>query len=186
MAINNNTFFRVLISTTDSTGATEISNADRVNIIGGGTVHEQEIILENSIHAYTTSNRRAVLEAWSIGADSASTDNYLARTLHADSGTAFVEVLEAPATIGVDRSSLTAVVNYQGSVKIEVFDASLSSLVSQTYTSRAAAFVGDVTLSWATSDTDVIIKVSLAAITSPSSADGYIWGLRILEDQTAL
>ena len=182
MAINNNTFFRVLVSTVDSAGASEISNADRVNVIGGGAIHEQEILLENSIHAYTTINRRAVLECWSIGAPSASTTNYLAK----ETGTSFVEVLEAPATIGADRSSLTAVVNYQGSVKVEVFDTSLVSLDSVTLTNRAAAFVADGQLTWATADTDIIIKVSLAAITSPSTADGYIWGVRILEDQSAL
>jgi hypothetical protein len=184
--INNNTYFRVLVSTVDSAGASEISNADRVNVIGGGAIHEQEILLENSIHAYTTTNRRAVLECWAIGAPSASTTNYLSEILHADHGTSFVEVLEAPATIGADRNSLTAVVNYQGSVKVEVFDTSLVSLDSVTLTSRAAPFVADGQLSWSTADTDIIIKVSLAAITSPSSADGYIWGVRILEDQTAL
>ena len=77
MAIQNRTFFRVIGGIEDETGASQISVSDGVNVIGGGTVHEQEILLENSIHVYTTANRRALLDVWSHGVVSDSTTIYL-------------------------------------------------------------------------------------------------------------
>ena len=80
MAIQNNLFFRVLIDPLDSTGASEISNADRVNIIGGGAVDEQQIVLENSNHCYSTTNRRVISQGWSLGAVTSDLlFNYLAK-----------------------------------------------------------------------------------------------------------
>ena len=38
MAINNNGYFRVIVSETDGTGASEISTADGTSVIGGGAV----------------------------------------------------------------------------------------------------------------------------------------------------
>ena len=183
MAIQNNLFFRVLVDPLDSTGASEISNADRVNIIGGGAVDEQQIILENSNHAYSTINRRVITQGWSLGAvTSDTTNNYLAK----ETGTAaLVTVVETPATVGADRQSVVAVVQYQGQAQVEGLTPALVSLASQTLTSVAAPAVNNVTLSWSTTQ-QVIIRIKIAGTTSPSAADGFLWGFRLLEDQTSI
>jgi len=183
MAIVNNTFFRVLISPADSTGASEISNADRVNIIGGGAVDEQGIILENSNHAYSTINRRVLLNVWSGVAPTSSTAGTGA--VYKNTSTSFIVGLESPATVGTARQLITAFVHYQGTVKVEVFTPALVSLDSHTFGASAAATTASDTLTWSTT-TDVVIKVSLAGITSPSSADGYLWGVRITEAQIVI
>ena len=59
------------------------------------------------------------------------------------------------------------------------------SLDSQALTSVAAPAVNNVTLSWSTTE-QVIIRIKIAGTTSPSAADGYLWGFRILEDQTTI
>jgi hypothetical protein len=183
MAIQNNLFFRVLVDPLDSTGASEISNADRVNIIGGGAVDEQQIILENSNHCYSTTNRRVITQGWSLGAvTSDTTNNYLAK----ETGTAaLVTVVETPATVGADRQSVVAVVQYQGQAQVEVLTPALVSLASQTLTSVAAPAVNNVSLSWSTTQ-QVIIRIKIAGTTSPSAADGFLWGFRLLEDQTSI
>jgi hypothetical protein len=183
MAIQNNLYFRVLVDPLDSTGASEISNADRVNIIGGGAVDEQQIILENSNHCYSTTNRRVITQGWSLGAvTSDTTNNYLAK----ETGTAaLVTVVETPATVGADRQSVVAVVQYQGQAQVEVLTPALVSLASQTLTSVAAPAVNNVTLSWSTTQ-QVIIRIKIAGTTSPSAADGFLWGYRLLESQTSL
>lgn len=182
MAIQNNLFFRVLIDPLDSTGASEISNADRVNIIGGGAVDEQQIVLENSNHCYSTTNRRVISQGWSLGAVTSDLlFNYLAK----ETGTALVTVLETPATVGSDRQSVVAVLQYQGQAQVEVLTPALVSLDSQALTSVAAPAVNNVSLSWSTTE-QVIIRIKIAGTTSPSAADGYLWGFRILEDQTTI
>ena len=190
MAIQNNLFFRVLVDPLDSTGASEISNADRVNIIGGGAVDEQQIILENSNHAYSTINRRVITQGWSLGAvTSDTTNNYLAKvelpSPTPGSQPALSTVVETPATVGADRQSVVAVVQYQGQAQVEVLTPALVSLASQTLTSVAAPAVNNVTLSWSTTQ-QVIIRIKIAGTTSPSAADGFLWGYRLLEDQTSL
>ena len=183
MAIQNNLFFRVLVDPLDSTGASEISNADRVNIIGGGAGDEQQIILENSNHCYSTTNRRVITQGWSLGAvTSDTTNNYLAK----ETGTAaLVTVVETPATVGADRQSVVAVVQYQGQAQVEVLTPALVSLASQTLTSVAAPAVNNVTLSWSTTQ-QVIIRIKIAGTIAPSAADGFLWGYRLLEDQTSI
>ena len=183
MTIQNNLFFRVLVDPLDSTGASEISNADRVNIIGGGAVDEQQIILENSNHCYSTTNRRVITQGWSLGAvTSDTTNNYLSK----ETGTAaLVTVVETPATVGADRQSVVAVVQYQGQAQVEVLTPALVSLASQTLTSVAAPAVNNVTLSWSTTQ-QVIIRIKIAGTISPSAADGFLWGYRLLEDQTSI
>ena len=182
MAIQNNTYFRALIDPLDSSGAAEISNADRVNIIGGGAVDEQQIILENSNHAYSTINRRVVSQLWSLGAGTSDTlNNYLAK----ETGTSLVTVVETVATVGADRQEVVACLQYQGTAEVEILTPALVSLDSQGFTNVAAPDVGSVTLSWSTT-TQVIVRIKIAAVTSPSAADGFLWGFRILENQTSL
>ena len=183
MAIQNNTFFRVLIDPLDSTGASEISTADRVNIIGGGAVDEQQIVLENSNHCYSTVNRRVITQQWSLGAVTSDTlNNFLAK----ETGTAsYVTVIETPATVGADRQEGTAVGQYQGIVEVEALTPALVSLSSQTLTAVAAPAVNDVPLTWSTT-TQIIIRIKLKGKPDPSGADGYLWGFRLLEDQTSI
>ena len=193
MTIQNNLFFRVLVDPLDSTGASEISNADRVNIIGGGAVDEQQIILENSNHCYSTTNRRVITQAWNIGAfisdTSIASRNYLAKvdlpSPTPGSQPALSTVVETPATVGADRQSVVAVVQYQGQAQVEVLTPALVSLASQTLTSVAAPAVNNVTLSWSTTQ-QVIIRIKIAGTISPSAADGFLWGYRLLEDQTSI
>ena len=180
MAIVNNTYFRVLIDPSDSTGVAEISNADRVNIIGGGAVDEQAILLENSNHVYSTTNRRALLNLWSLGAPSSS-----ATSLYENTSTALIVGLEMSATVGPDRQALTAYVHYKGSVKVEVLTPALVLLDDHTFTSSATATADSATLTWSTT-TDIVIRIWLAGITSPSAADGFLWGVRLLENQTTI
>lgn len=181
MAIVNNAFFRALISTTDPTGSAEISNADRVNIIGGGAVDEQRIILENANHGYATANRRTIGNVWAAGAPSSSTTNHLFK----ETGTGLVVALEWPAVVGADRQNLTALVHYQGSAKVEIFTPGLVSLDVHTFANSATPTAPTTTLTWSTTQA-VIVRVSVAAVTSPSSVPGYLWGVRLIENQTAL
>jgi hypothetical protein len=68
---------------------------------------------------------------------------------------------------------------------VEILTPALVSLASQTLTSVAAPAVNNVTLSWSTTE-QVIIRIKIAGTISPSAADGYLWGYRILEDQTTI
>jgi hypothetical protein len=121
---------------------------------------------------------------WSLGA--ATSDllfNYLAK----ETGTAaLVTVVETVATVGADRQSVTACLQYQGNATVEVLTPALVSLASQSLTAVAAPALGSVTLSWATPTTDMIIRVKISGTTTPSAADGYLWGFRLLEDPTTI
>lgn len=181
MAINNNTAFSVLVDVADSTGASEISSAARVNAIGGGAIDEQTILLENSIHCYTTSCRRAHVNWWASGAASSSSSSALFNT----NQTALQLVAQWPATIGADRQALTALVHYQGNVKIDVLTPAAVVLDSHTFGAQASAAVVSAALAWST-NTDVLIRLYAQRITAPSAADGIVWGFRILEDQTTI
>lgn len=181
MAINNNTAFSVLVDVADSTGASEISSAGRVNIIGGGAIDEQTILLENSIHCYTTSNRRCLANFWSAGAQNSSTSLYLYKTTN----TTLQMVLEWPAVVGADRQSISTHVQYQGNAKLEILTPALVVLDDHTYGASTTATVGTATLSWSTT-TQVICRLWVQKITAPSAADGLVWGIRLLEDQTTL
>ncbi len=178
MAIVNNAFFRALISTTDSTGAAEISNADRVNIIGGGAVDEQTIILENANHAYSTVNRRVLCNAWSGGAASSSTSRHLFK----ETGASLVIALEWPARVGADRQNVACLVHYQGIAKVEIFSSALASLDSNTFGASATPTTATANLTWSTTES-IIVRVSLS---NGAGSDGYLWGVRLMENQTAL
>ena len=183
MAIVNSTYFRVLIDPSDSSGAAEISNADRVNIIGGGAVDEQQIILENANHAYSTVNRRVISQAWSLGA---LTSDILYNFLGKETGTAsLVTILEMPATVGEDRQEIAVDLQYQGQATVEVLTPALVSLHSVAYTAQASPTLSRATLTWSTT-TDVIIRVKIAGKPAPSAADGFLWGVRLMENQTTI
>jgi len=183
MTIQNNTYFRIIGSVADETGAGQISVADGVNIIGGGAVDEQQILLETSNHVYSTTNRRALLDVWSKGVVTDSTVSYIYKQATAAIVT-FDIALESPALVGVERQSVTWVARYQGQIKVEVYRTDTGALLSG-YTGGAeiAPVTESQTQTWSTVQ-DVFIRVSMAPV--PSSTDAILWGFRALEDQTSL
>ena len=183
MAIQNRTFFRALGGIADETGASQISVADGVNIIGGGAVHEQEVLLENSNHVYSTVNRRALLDVWSIGVVTDSTTEYVYKEA-TSAVVSFDIALESPALVGVERQSLTWTARYQGRIKVEVFRTDTgASLSAYTGGDEASPTNESQTQTWSTVE-DVFIRVSLAPIAN--TTDAILWGFRALEDQTSL
>lgn len=183
MAIQNNTFFRVIGSIADETGASQISVADGVNIIGGGSVDEQQILLENSNHAYSTINRRALLDVWSKGVVTDSTTAYIYKEATA-AIVSFAIALESPALVGVDRFSLTWVARYQGQIKVDVRRTDTgASLSAYTGGAEIAPVTETQTQTWSGVQ-DVFIRISMAPV--PSSTDAILWGFRALEDQTSI
>jgi len=180
MAINNNGYFRVIVSETDGTGASEISTADGTSVIGGGAVHEQEILLENSTHAYTAGNRAAVLEVAALG-DTATQD-----TIATTSSTSYTEILHSACTVGQDRQSLTVHVEYTGRVQVSVPTRAGGALDSdETSDSPTTHNTGVIGLSWTSGETDVLIKVELKK-TDAGAQDGELYSVRVLEDLTSL
>ena len=183
MAIQNRTFFRVLGGIADETGASQISVADGVNVIGGGAVHEQEVLLENSNHVYSTVNRRALLDVWSIGVINDSTSKYVYKQA-TGAIVSFDIALESPALVGVERQSLTWTARYQGRIKVDVRRTDTgASLSAYTGGNEASPTNESQTQTWSTVE-DVFIRVSLAPIAS--TTDAILWGFRALEDQTSL
>ena len=183
MAIQNRTFFRVIGGIEDETGASQISVSDGVNVIGGGAVHEQEILLENSIHVYTTANRRALLDVWSHGVVSDSTTIYLYKEATSAAPT-FAVALESPALVGQERQSVTWVARYQGRIKVDVIRTDTgASLSAYTGSNQASPTTETQTQTWS-SVQDVYIQVSLSPIVFIT--DAILWGFRALEDQTSL
>lgn len=183
MAIQNNTFFRVTGSVADETGASQISVADGVNIIGGGSVDEQQILLENSNHVYSTINRRALLDVWSPGVIGDSTTQYLYKEATAPTVT-FDIALESPALVGVDRFSVTWVARYQGQIKVDIRRTDTgASLSAYTGGAEIAPITETQTQTWSGVQ-DVFIRVSMAPV--PVSTDAILWGFRALEDQTSI
>ena len=183
MAIQNRTFFRVIGGIADETGASQISVSDGVNIIGGGAVHEQEILLENATHVYTTANRRQLLDTWSIGVTSDSTTKYVYKETTA-AVVAFAVALESPALVGVERQSVTWTARYQGRIKVDVRRTDTgASLSAYTGSNEASPTTETQTQTWSSSQ-DVYIQVSLSPIAS--TTDAILWGIRVLEDQTSL
>ena len=183
MAIQNRTYFRVIGGTADETGASEISVSDGVNIIGGGAVHEQEILLENATHVYTTANRRALLDTWSHGVVTDSTTIYLYQETTSAAPT-FAVALESPALVGVERQSVTWVARYQGRIKVDVRRTDTgASLSAYTGSNQASPTTETQTQTWS-SVQDVYIQVSLSPIAS--TTDAILWGFRALEDQTSI
>ena len=183
MAIQNNTFFRVIGSIADETGASQISVADGVNIIGGGSVDEQQILLENSNHAYSTINRRALLDVWSKGVVTDSTVSYIYKEATA-AIVSFAIALESPALVGVDRFSVTWVARYQGQVKVDIRRTDTgASLSAYTGGAETTPVTETQTQTWSGVQ-DVFIRISMAPV--PSSTDAILWGFRALEDQTSI
>lgn len=183
MAIQNRTFFRVIGGIADETGASQISVSDGVNIIGGGAVHEQEILLENATHVYTTANRRQLLDTWSIGVTSDSTTKYVYKETTA-AVVSFAVALESPALVGVERQSVTWTARYQGRIKVDIRRTDTgASLSAYTGSNQASPTTETQTQTWS-SIQDVYIQVSLAPIAS--TTDAILWGIRVLEDQTSL
>ena len=183
MAIQNNTFFRVIGSIADETGASQISVADGVNIIGGGSVDEQQILLENSNHAYSTINRRALLDVWSKGVVTDSTVSYIYKEATA-AIVSFEVALESPALVGVDRFSVTWVARYQGQIKVDIRRTDTgASLSAYTGGAETAPVTETQTQTWSGVQ-DVFIRISMAPV--PSSTDAILWGFRALEDQTSI
>ncbi len=183
MAIQNNTFFRVIGSIADETGASQISVADGVNIIGGGSVDEQQILLENSNHAYSTINRRALLDVWSKGVVTDSTTSYIYKEATA-AIVSFAIALESPALVGVDRFSLTWMARYQGQIKVDIRRTDTgASLSAYTGGAEIAPVTETQTQTWSGVQ-DVFIRISMAPV--PSSTDAILWGFRALEDQTSI
>jgi hypothetical protein len=182
MAIQNNTYFRIIGTIGDPTGATQISVVDGANTIGGA-VNEQEVVLEDSNHIYSTTNRRAILDAWSIGAPSSSTSKFLYKEATA-AVVSFDVALEAPATVGTDRRSVAFVAQYQGRLKVEILRADTgASVASYTGSNETSPITEAQTLTWAT-HTDVVVRVSLAPVAS--TTDAILWGIRALEAQTSI
>ena len=180
MAINNNGFFRVIVSETDGTGASEISTADGTSVIGGGAVHEQEILLENATHAYTAGNRAAVLELAALG------DTVTPDTIATTSSTSYTEILHSACTVGQDRQSLTVHVEYTGRVQVSVTTRAGGALDSdETSDSPTTHTTGVIGLSWTSGETDVLIKVELKK-TDAGAQDGELYSVRVLEDLTSL
>lgn len=180
MAINNNGYFRVIVSETDGTGASEISTADGTSVIGGGAVHEQEILLENSTHAYTAGNRAAVLEVAALG------DTVTPDTIATTSSASYTEILHSACTVGQDRQSLTVHVEYTGRVQVSVTTRAGGALDSDETSDSPTTHTTDVIgLSWTSGETDVLIKVELKK-TDAGSQDGELYSVRVLEDLTSL
>ena len=180
MAINNNGYFRVIVSETDGTGASEISTADGTSVIGGGAVHEQEILLENATHAYTAGNRAAVLEVAALG------DTVTPDTIATTSSTSYTEILHSACTVGQDRQSLTVHVEYTGRVQVSVTTRAGGALDSDETSDSPTTHTTDVIgLSWTSGETDVLIKVELKK-TDAGSQDGELYSVRVLEDLTSL
>lgn len=180
MAINNNGYFRVIVSETDGTGASEISTADGTSVIGGGAVHEQEILLENATHAYTAGNRAAVLESAAHG--DGATQNKIATT----SSGVYVHILHAACTVGKDRQSLTAHVEYVGRARVRITTrAGVQLAVGITSDSPTTHTTDTIALSWTSGETDVLVRVDLKK-TDAGSQDGELYSVRVLEDTTSL
>lgn len=180
MAINNNGYFRVIVSETDGTGASEISTADGTSVIGGGAVHEQEILLENATHAYTAGNRAAVLELAALG------DTVTPDTIATTSSASYTEILHSACTVGQDRQSLTVHVEYTGRVQVSVTTRAGGALDSDETSDSPTTHTTDVIgLSWTSGETDVLIKVELKK-TDAGSQDGELYSVRVLEDLTSL
>ena len=183
MAIQNRTFFRVIGGVADEAGASQISVSDGVNIIGGGAVHEQEILLENSIHVYTTANRRPLLDTWSIGVTSDSTSKYVYKEA-TSAVVSFAVALESPALVGVERQSVTWTARYQGRIKVDVRRTDTgASLSAYTGSNQASPTTESQTQTWSTVQ-DVYLQISLAPVAN--TTDAILWGFRALEDQTSL
>ena len=183
MAIQNRTYFRVLGGVADETGASQISVSDGVNAIGGGAVDEQQILLENSNHVYSTACRRALLDVWSPGVIGDSTSKYLYQETTAGI-VAFAIALESPALVGLDRLSVTWTARYQGRIIVDVRRTDTgASLSAYTGSNQATATTETQTQTWSTVR-DVFIRVSLAPVAS--TADAILWGIRALEDQTSI
>jgi hypothetical protein len=168
MAIQNRTFFRVIGGVADEAGASQISVSDGVNIIGGGAVHEQEILLENSIHVYTTANRRQLLDTWSIGVTSDSTSKYVYKEATA-AVVSFAVALESPALVRIK-------------VDVRRTDTG-ASLSAYTGSNQASPTTESQTQTWSTVQ-DVYLQISLAPVAN--TTDAILWGFRALEDQTSL
>ena len=182
MAIQNNTFFRVIGSIADETGASQISVADGVNIIGGGSVDEQQILLENSNHAYSTINRRALLDVWSKGVVGDSTTAYIYKEATSATPT-FAIALESPALVGVDRFSFTWVARYQGRIKVVVRRTDTGgNLSAYTGSNQTTPFTETQTQTWS-GVSDVYIQVEMRPTLT---VDAILWGFRALEDQTSI
>ena len=182
MAIQNNTYFRAIGTAADPTGATQINVVDGQNAIGG-SINEIEILLENGNHVHSTTNRRAIIDTWSIGAPSSSTTKYLYKEATA-AIVAFGVALEAPAHVGVDRQSVTFLAQYQGRLKVDILRADTgASVASHTGSNQTSATTETQTLTWST-HTDVVVRVSLAPVAS--TTDAILWGVRVLEDQTSI
>ena len=183
MAIQNPAYLRVIGGVLDETGASQISVSDGTNIIGGGAVDEQQIILENGNHAYSTINRRAIFDDWSPGAVTSDTASYLYK--EATSGAvSYGGAIKGPATVGADRQSVTFVCHYQGRLRFSILNASTgATLASYTGSDQTSPTVESQQLTWSTT-TDVVVLIELQPVVT--TTDAILWGARVLEDQYSI
>lgn len=175
MAIQNNNFFTVLVSTSDLTGAAEISSSRETNVIGGGSVDEQTALLENSITVYTAVNRCVLFHAASVNDEE----------LFSTTSTSYTEALQAPSIVGQDRQSTTVSVESTGRCKIFVYEtSSATELANHEFSDFADTrkVETETSLTWSTT-TDVYFKLM---IKKTGSNPAKLYSVRVLENKTSV
>lgn len=178
MAVISNSYFRILNSTEDPTGSTEIAIGAELGVIGGGQVDEQGAILENTNHLWASLNLATVFGAQSFGSGASQSP------LCTESATTYQEQISTRCTVGEDRN-LDAVVDYIGQVQVIAYTtggAILDSLTTSSSPTAQALESGALDVS---GETEILIKVFLKK-TDTGSQDGELYGVRCRETATTL